>query len=139
MSLVQWNIRGLYSNFEQIRIFFKEHDIVAICLQEIKLGNVTPNLGHSYAFYRSPPLPGVRAQGGSGIIVSKSVNHRVVNINTVLQASAIQIFTTKWITLCSLYLEPALENRLKDDSGNSRHLQLNDLQCLIDQLPQLSF
>ena len=136
MSLVQWNIRGLYSNFEQIRIFFKEHDIVAICLQEIKLGNVTPNLGHSYVFYRSPPLPGVRAQGGSGIIVSKSVNHRVVNINTVLQASAIQIFTTKWITLCSLYLEPALENRLKDDSGNSRHLQLNDLQCLIDQLPQ---
>ena len=136
MSLIQWNIRGLLSNLEQIRILFKEHDVAAICIQETMLGNVTPNLGNRYAFYRSPPPRGVRAQGGTGIIVSKSINHKVVHIDSVLQACAIQIFSTKWVTLCSLYLEPSLEMRLQDASGNPRHLVLNDLQSLIDQLPQ---
>ena len=136
MSLIQWNIRGFTSNREQVRVLFKDHDISAMCLQETKLGDFTPNIGSSYVFYRSPPLIGVRAQGGTGIIVRKSVNHRVIQLNTVLQACAVQIFTTKWITLCSLYLDPSLENRLLDGSGNPRHLELNDLQNLIDQLPQ---
>ena len=136
MSLIQWNIRGLFSNLEQVRILLRDHNVSAICLQETKLGNNTPNLGHSYAFYRSPPLRGVRAQGGTGILISKSVNHKVLNIDSVLQVCAIQIFTTKWITLCSIYLEPSLETRLQDISGNPRHLELNDLQSVIDQLPQ---
>ena len=136
MSIIQWNIRGFASNREQVRILFRDHDLSAICLQETKLGDFTPNIGSSFVFYRSPPLIGIRAQGGTGIIVRKSVHQRVVQLNTVLQACAVQIFTTKWITLCSLYLDPSLENRLLDESGNPRQLELNDLQNLIDQLPQ---
>ena len=136
MALIQWNIRGFSSNREQVRVLFKEHNLSAICLQETKLGESTPNFGSNFIFHRSPPLIGLRAQGGTGIIVRKSVNHRVIQLNTVLQACAVQIFTTKWVTLCSLYLDPNLESRLKDGSGNQRHLELNDLQSLIDQLPQ---
>ena len=136
MSIIQWNIRGFASNREQVRVLFRDHDLSAICLQETKLGDFTPNIGSSFVFYRSPPLIGIRAQGGTGIIVRKSVHQRVVQLNTVLQACAVQIFTTKWITLCSLYLDPSLENRLLDESGNPRQLELNDLQNLIDQLPQ---
>ena len=136
MALMQWNIRGLSANREQIQILFKEHDLAALCLQETKLGNYSPNFGSNYKFFRSPPLIGVRAQGGTGIIVHKSVNHRTIQLNSVLQACAVQIFTTKWITLCSLYLDPNLESRLQDGSGNPRRLELNDLQTLIDQLPQ---
>ena len=136
MSLIQWNLRGFVANREQVRVLFKEHDVRAICLQETKLGDHTPNIGSNFAFYRSPPLIGARAKGGTGIIVRRSVNHRVIQLNTVLQACAIQVFTTKWITLCSLYLDPTLKNRLLGDSGNSRQLELNDLQSLIDQLPQ---
>ena len=136
MALIQWNIRGFTSNREQVRILFQEHDISAICLQETKLGNHSPNIGPNFIFYRSPPLIGARAQGGTGIIVHKSVNHRHVQLNTVLQACAVQIFTTKWITLCSVYLDPNLEDRLQDVHGNCRQLALNDLQSLLDQLPQ---
>ena len=136
MSLLQWNIRGFVSNREQVRVLFKEYNLSAMCIQETKLGDHTPNLGFDYSFYRSPPLIGVRAQGGTGIVVRKSVNHRVVHLNSVLQASAIQIFTDKWVTICSLYLDPSLENRLQDVQGCPRQLELNDLQSLIDQLPQ---
>ena len=99
------------------------------------LGDASPKISPNYAFYRSRPLAGVRAQGGVGIIISKAVNHKVININTVLQACAIQMFTTRWVTLCSLYLEPSLEHRLSDSTGQPRQLDLNDLQTLIDQLP----
>ena len=136
MSLLQWNIRGFVSNREQVRVLFKEYNLSAMCIQETKLGDHTPNLGFDYSFYRSPPLIGVRAQGGTGIVVRKSVNHRVVHLNSELQASAIQIFTDKWVTICSLYLDPSLENRLQDVQGCPRQLELNDLQSLIDQLPQ---
>ena len=104
MSIIQWNIRGFAANREQVRILFKEHNIAAMCLQETKLGDVTPNIGSNFIFHRSPPLRGVRAHGGIGIIVNKSVNHQIVQLNTALQACAIQIFTTRWVTLCSLYL-----------------------------------
>ena len=118
MSIIQWNIRGFLANREQIRVLFREHNIAAMCLQETKLGDQFPNIGSNYTFYRSP-LIGVRAQGGTGIMVHKAMNHRSVHLNTVLQANAIQIFTTRWITLCSLYLDPKLEDRLQDGSGNS--------------------
>ena len=133
---MQRNIRGFSSNREQIRILFNEYNLAAMCLQETKLGNDTPNLGNNFHFHRSPPLIGERAHGGTGIVVHKSVNFRAVQLNTVLQACAVQIFTTKWVTLCSLYLDPSLENRLKDVYGNPRQLELCDLQTLIDQLPK---
>ena len=136
MAFIQWNIRGFQANREQVRLLFKEHNPAAICLQETKLRDLSPNIGSNYVFFRSPPLIGIRAHGGTGVIVQKSVNHRVVQLNTVLQACAIQIFTMRWVTLCSLYLEPTLEDQLQDRSGNPRQLELHDIQNLIDQLPQ---
>ena len=129
-------MRGFSANSEQLRVLFKEHKVSAICLQETKLGNYSPNVGHNFVFYRSPPMIGMRAQGGTGILIHKSVNQNVVKLNTNLQACAVQIFTTKWITLCSIYLDPTLEDRLQDAGGNSRQLALHDLQSLVDQLPQ---
>ena len=135
MSIIQWNIRGFSANKEQIRVLFRDSDAAVICIQETKLGEDTPNLGVNFDFYRSPPFIGLRAQGGTGFVVRKSVNHRVLNLNTILQACAIQIYLDKWVTLCSLYLEPRLEDHLYDSSGNTRLLNLSDLQDLVNQLP----
>ncbi|MEO1808443.1 MAG: endonuclease/exonuclease/phosphatase family protein [Bacteroidota bacterium] len=135
MSLIQWNIRGITANHEQIKILFKETNAAAICLQETKLGRRLHNVGHNYKLYRSTPLNYNYAQGGTCIIVRSSFNHKEIPINSVLQACAIRIFTHRWVTLCSLYLEPLLENRLHDISGHPRQLTLDDLQGLINQLP----
>ena len=71
MSLIQWNLQSFRSNREQVRILFKEHDVAAMCLQETKLGDITPNVGFNLNFYQSPPLRGIRAHGGVGIILKK--------------------------------------------------------------------
>ena len=136
MSIIQWNIRGFSARREQVKVLLRDHNASVICLQETKLGEISLNIGLNYAFHRSPPFIGARAQGGTGIFIHKSMNCKVLQLNSVLQASAVQVFTNKWVTLCSLYLEPKLENRLKDTAGHPRQLNVNDLQSLIDQLPQ---
>ena len=101
MSIIQWNIRGFNANREQVKVLFKNHDVSAFSIQETKLGNYSVNFGLNYAFHRSPPYVGARAQGGTCIIVRKSINHKYIPLNTILQACAIQVFTNKWIMLCS--------------------------------------
>ncbi|MEL7079607.1 MAG: endonuclease/exonuclease/phosphatase family protein, partial [Cyanobacteria bacterium J06582_2] len=128
MSFVQWNIRGVQANHEQLKILFKDTNAAVLCLQETKLGHRSHNVGRNFKFYKSPPLNFNYAQGGTGLIVRSS-------LNSDLQACAIRIFTHRWITLCSVYLEPHLENRLRDISGRPRQLCLDDLQALINQLP----
>ena len=108
MAICQWNMRGFNSNREQVRVLFKEYNLAAICLQEIKLGNVSPNVGHNFSFYKSPPPVGERAHGGAGIILINSLTQKDVQLDTILQACATQIFISKWITLCSLIWNPDL-------------------------------
>ena len=135
MSLIQWNIRGIKTNKEQVRILFREANVKAVCLQETKLGNESINMGVNYTLHRSPPCIGEHAHGGTGFVVLKSINHKLIHLDSILQACAIQIYTDRWITLCSLYLEPNLEERLIDELDRPRHLALADLQNLVDQLP----
>ena len=111
MSLCHWNLRGFQSSREQVRVLFKEHNLAAICLQETKLANFIPNCGNNFIFYRSPPPIGERAHGGTSIITTKDFTQKVAQLDTALQACAIQVFINKWVTLCSLYLEPGLEAR----------------------------
>ena len=74
-------MRGFLANREQVRILFREHNLAAMCIQETKLADQVPNIGYDYAFYRSPPLIGIRAQGGTAIVVKKSVNHKILHLN----------------------------------------------------------
>ena len=120
---------------ENLKILFRDSQAKIICLQETKIGDRPYNPGLNYHFYRSPPRPADRAQGGTGFIINKSVKCNTIQLDTELQACAIQIQIDKKVTLCSLYLEPRLEDRLVDRAGNSRQFQLNDLQHLADQLP----
>ena len=136
MSIIRWNLRSFHSQQEQVKVLFHDYNASVICLQETKLGETNVNVGFNYVLYRSPPFVGVRTQGGTAIIVRRSLNHKAVEINSVLQACAVQVFLDKWITLCSLYLEPELDDHLLDRSGNPRRLELCDLQNLIDQLPR---
>ena len=108
MSIIQWNIRGIRANQKPIEVFFRDADASVICLQETKLGEGPLNPGINYVFYRSPPFIGIRAQGGTGFVVRKSVNHKVILLDSILQACAIQIYIDKWIKHCPLHLEPAL-------------------------------
>ena len=136
MSILQWNCRGIRSNSEELKVLINETEASVICLQETKLGFENFNPGIKYAFHKSPPVVGERAKGGTGIIIHKSLRFNIISLNTVLQACAVHVFFEKAITLCSIYLEPNLENHLVDETGNRRQLILQDLQELADQLPK---
>ena len=118
MFFMQWNIRGFNSNREHVKVLFRDHNLSAICIQETKFGNYPVNFGVNYSIYKSAPYVGVRAQGGTCIIVRKSINHKSIPLNSILQACAVQVFTSRWITLCSLYIEPLIERHLRDAADN---------------------
>ena len=136
MSLIQWNCRGLFSSSEHIRLLFRDFNALILCLQETKLGDDSYNPGINYNFHRSPPIIEERAQGGTAFIIHKSVRYSILHLNTDLQACAVQVQLEKRVTLCSLYLGPSLEDHLSDGLGQPRHLDVTDLQGLVDQLPQ---
>lgn len=135
MSIIQWNCRGIISNAEELKTLLRDTNSKIVCLQETKLGVRDYNPGLNYLFYKSPPQPGDRSHGGTGIVIHKSVKHTEIILNTVLQACAVQVHLDKKITLCSLYLEPTLEDHLTDHLGNRRQLECKDLEDLILQLP----
>ena len=74
---------------------------------------------------RPSPLPpdGQRVSGGTSIIVKSNVPHSRFDLNTNLQAVAVNVTLSKKVTICSIYL-PASDT-----------LSKNSLVNLIDQLP----
>ena len=102
----------------------RDHNPGIVCLQETMLGNSSYNPGLNFDIYSCPPPPGDRAHGGAAIVVSKALQHSLLNLNTPLQAVAIKVLFDKEVTICSLYLPP-----------DPASFSFNDLQFLIDQLP----
>ena len=64
-----------------------------------------------------------KASGGTSILIKSDTPHRPIDINTNLQAVAVNVTLSKSITICSIYLPP--------HDIFSKH----DLENLINQLP----
>ena len=122
-SILNWNIRGLRTNAEELKQLCHDHNPSIACLQETKLSVNNYNFGLNYNFYGSIPPPGDRAKGGAAIIVKSNIKHNKINLRTNLQVVAIRAFLGKEYTICSIYLDP-----------NSQ-VNIHQLEELIDQLP----
>ena len=136
MAIIQWNCRGITSSSEHIRTLFHDHNALIMCLQETKLGDSNYNPGLNFSFHRSPPIIELRAQGGTAFIIHKSVQYSIIQLDTDLQACAVRVqLIGRQVTLCSLYLDPNLEDHLYDNLGHNRRLDISDIQDLVNQLP----
>ena len=122
-DILQWNCLGLRTRAEELKILMRDHNPGIVCLQETKLGNYSFNPGLNYKIYNSMPPPGDRAHGGAAIIINKSIQHSVIQLNTTFQVVAIKAILEKAITICSIYLPGAVG------------FTTNTLQNLINQLP----
>ena len=95
-TILQWNARGLRCNRRDFDILIGEHQPDVICLQETKLEH-SPPLSHyrcaNYDGYcksqrRNPDqLP----CGGVLIYIKKGLYHRVIQVDSHLQAIAVQV------------------------------------------------
>ena len=121
--LLQWNIRGLQANFEELKLLANTYKPNVIALQETQLseGKVIPFTGYSPFFKYCPSGSAV---GGCCLYVSNSCLESEVALKTSLQAIARRVTLHKTVTICNLYLPP------------SEDVKKTDIEELIDQLPR---
>ena len=124
-GIVSWNPRGISNKKNELVDLQNEHQPDCFLFQETKLKGVNIFNFDSYNFeHKAQPLIGDgKAKGGVGILVKKTINYRVVNINTIFQAIAIQLNLDRKVTVCSIYIPPLFKFTVKD------------LEILIKQLP----
>ena len=126
-TIIQWNCRGFRANKEDLELLCSDFSPVAVCLQETKVTSaetVEMTGYNTYCMIPDPTFP----SGGSAILVSKSHPQRQVQLNTQLQAVAVNVTINTPVTICSLYLPPAGEDKPK--------VSVKDLENVVKQLPK---
>ena len=108
-DIVQWNVRGLRANFEELRLLCNQYNpqvvVVQKCqLRKEKIINLTGFSGITKS------SPGDNATGGVTLYMNKSILFSEIELDTDLQAVAV-------------YLPPSLD------------VNFSDLEQLIPQLP----
>ena len=123
-TIVQWNCRGVKNKFEEIKLFIKNFNPAAICLQETFLLKDDKISFKNYTIYHYPASDANgKAGGGSMIMVRNDVAHTEIEIDSPLQAVAVTVSMQKKLNLCSVYIPP------------SRSLDIRELDNLYNQLP----
>ena len=80
-----------------------------------------------YIFYHTDYDEERDFHGGSALLLRQDVAHTKIALQTNLQAVAVQMFSKRKYTICSIYLPP---------SNNLNHNLIQELNNLIDQLPR---
>ena len=126
LSILQWNCQGLRAKYESLKILINENFPICISLQETMIGQkrLCPK---EYLFYHYEQPADEGRHGGSAILLRRDVVHTQLPLQTNLQAVAVQVFTKRKYTVCSIYLPP---------SNNIDETLKQDLDNLINQLPQ---
>ena len=122
-KIIQWNCRGLKSNYNEILLLLSLLNPSIFCLQETFLktnDNIDIKGFKSYNYIHSE---GQRPSGGSSIFVKSCLPQREIKIKTQLQAVAVSVTLDKETTICSVYIPPAFS------------LTTEHLQSLLSQLP----
>jgi len=122
-TILQWNCRGLKANYHDILLLLNEHDPAVLCLQETFLKNTDNITLKNYSLFNHYSQNVDRASGGVSVIVNNRAPHRVIPLNTNLQAIAVSVTLQRVITFCSIYLPP------------NTNLVPNELDTLVQQLP----
>ena len=103
-KIIQWNCRGLRSNYNDLAILLQDHSPTAVCLQET---NLKPNTNISFKNYTMVncfgPANNERACWGVSILVKDGTPHQHITLKTNLQAVAVNINCHRPMTICCLF------------------------------------
>ena len=115
---MQWNIRGLRSNYEELKLLLNKTSTSVVALQDCKLGEeqLSPR---GYAL-----LKGNCPAGEAALLINQRVVHTELTLNSTLHAVAATVTLNKTFTICSIYLTPG------------ETITKLSLENLIDQLPR---
>src|SRR5436190_2167895 len=106
MLLLHWNINGLKSHYEELQLLVNEKHPNIVCIQETKLHYFANFRFKGYNVYRKDHFQN-QACGGVVIQTANSLDAKLLQINTTLQAVAITLEVPHKLTVCCLYIPPA--------------------------------
>ena len=124
-QIIQWNVRGLLRNLDDVQELLHKHSPKVLCVQETHLKSKHTNFLRSYIIFRKDRDDAMASSGGVAVVVSQGVACTHLPLQTSLEAVAVRaVLLNKLVTICSLYIPP--------------HYQLNkhEFQSLIDELPE---
>ena len=90
-SIIQWNCRGLRANYNEILILMSLFSPSVICLQETFLKQSDNITFRDFNMFNHICPDGQRASGGTSIMVKSNVPHSQFDLNTNLQAVAVNV------------------------------------------------
>ena len=120
-SILQWNIRGIRSNLEELNLLLA-NQIAVIALQETLLTSDSFSLTN-YNSIHCPVSKTVPSRGVS-LFIRKDLLFQTISVNSPLEVVAARIAFNKSITVASIYLSPSV------------NINKNSLLEVIDQLPR---
>lgn len=123
MAIVQWNCNGFFCNLAEIQMLKTNIDPEIICLQETHLKTNQTTKLTGYEVIRKDRDHN-HASGGVGILIKDDRYWTQINLNTDLEAVAIELQNTAKITICNIYIPP------------NRPYSYQEIENLIRQLPK---
>ena len=107
-SIIQWNMRGLRANYNELEILIGTFRPVAFCLQELLIPECYIFQNRQYTLIKKLPSihSNARPAGGAGILIRRDIPFSTLTLDSTLQAVACRISLIEPITLCSIYLPP---------------------------------
>ena len=119
-TIFYWNIRGLKSNYEDLRLLLSQSNPAVVALQDCKLVK-----GQTFPRGYIPLLPPGESPGGEALLLlNNNIRFSPVELNTSLHAVAATISLDKTFTVVSIYLPP------------NNKVTKNSLETLFEQLPK---
>lgn len=111
INIVQWNIKGYYTNLPHLQQVIDTIKPNIICLQETWLRE-TDNIRLNN--FQQPPARFDRvnrARGGSCVFVENGIPYTILDVAVGLEAAAVRLcLPNRELTICSLYIPPDYDN-----------------------------
>ena len=105
-KIIQWNCRGLKSNYNEILTLLSLLSPSVFCLQETFFKTDDELNVRDFNTYNYIYSEGQRPSGGRSVLVHSSSPQREIKLVTNLQAVAVSVTLDKEITICSVYIPP---------------------------------
>ena len=123
LNIIQWNLKGYYNNYQEIEMICKEFKPQIISLQETHIKHdQTPQPPKQFVGYFHNFPQNTRAKQGCGLLIHKSIPHKVLNIQSNISTVAIEINLVIKFIIFSIYIPP------------DQQIASNDLNNLINNI-----
>ena len=108
LKILQWNLNGYLNNYTELKLFKHENKPHIIALQETHL-KTNPSkscIPKNFSFYGKNCTSNF-AKNGVAFLVTNSIPHKIHNLNTELDAIAIEIQANTTFIILNIYLPPS--------------------------------